>query len=240
MTTRDLNTLYSEDLQKLANSSQYLMSAKTRALSNFKRLGLPTKKLDSWKYSRIEKRLPDKVHLNRKVKATLAEDLILPGADLIVLINGNYSSEYSRYSDKLSYQYITEGKSTFDDLQVDSQDVFDNANLIMSEGTHTFTLENDETLAKPVQIIHLSEGEEKSTIVSRIHIQANPHSKGTFIEMHLGNGNNTDLCSTTFNLEAGSNLEHIKVGMNSAESTSVSKVSATLKEIQTSKASPSA
>lgn len=229
MTTSDLNALYSEELQKLASSGQHLKSAKAQALSHFQELGLPTKKLDSWKYSRIEKRLPAKVLLNTKTETTLSGVLVLPGAELIVLVNGNYSSELSKHSDKLTYQYLTDGNSTFEELQVDSLDVFDNANLIMSEGTHTFTLKNDEALEKPVQIIHLSEGEQESTIVSRVHIEAGRHSKGTFIEMHVANGNNTDLSSTTFNLEAGANLEHIKVGMNNTESTSVGKVSATLK-----------
>jgi Fe-S cluster assembly protein SufD len=229
MTTSDLNGLYSEELQKLASSGQHLKSAKAQALSHFQELGLPTKKLDSWKYSRIEKRLPAKVLLNTKIETTLAGDLVLPGAELIVLVNGNYSSELSKHSDKLTYQYLTDENSAFEELQVDSLDVFDNANLIMSEGTHTFTLKNDEALEKPVQIIHLSEGEQESTIVSRVHIEAGRHSKGTFIEMHVANGNNTDLSSTTFNLEAGANLEHIKVGMNNTESTSVGKVSATLK-----------
>lgn len=229
MTTSDLNALYSEELQKLANSGQHLKSAKALALSHFQELGLPTKKLDSWKYSRIEKRLPAKILLNTKTETTLTGGLILPGAELIVLVNGNYSSKFSKHSDKLNYQYLTDGNSTFEELQVDSLDVFDNANLIMSEGTHTFTLKNDEALEKPVQIIHLSEGEQESTIVSRVHIEAGRHSKGTFIEMHVANGNNTNLSSTTFNLEAGANLEHTKVGMNNTESTSVGKVSATLK-----------
>jgi len=229
MTTSDLNALYSDELQKLAQSATHLKSAKEQALANFQTLGLPTKKLDSWKYSRIEKRLPANINLNTKTEAKLAGDLILKGAQLVVLINGNYSKELSNHSNKLTYQYVTDGNTTFEDLQVDSHDVFDNTSLLLAQGTHTFTLKSDEILEAPVQIIHLSEGNELATIASRVHVEAGKHSKATFVEVHVGNGNNTDFSYTTFNLDAGANLEHIKIGLNNSDSTSVGKVSSQLR-----------
>ncbi|TNF26788.1 MAG: Fe-S cluster assembly protein SufD [Deltaproteobacteria bacterium] len=234
MTTSDLNSIYLDQAEGLTKSTSYLKPAKEEALSFFKKLGLPHKKLDSWKYSRIEKRIPSTLVLNKTAEVNkLAGDLIYPDADLIVLVNGNFSSELSKISSSLSYQYEKESNKAYDDLQIDPSDAFDNLSLLLTEGTHTITLKDNEVLTKPIQVIHLNEGNSESTITSRFHFEAGKFSKATMIEMHLGNGNNTDYGYSTFSLSDGANIEHIKIGMNNSDSTHVGKVSAKLKKDST-------
>lgn len=227
MTNSDLTNTYLKDLNEYSNKSTFLKSLKVEAIKNYTSLGLPTKKLDSWKYSRVENRLPKNINknLNAETNQIPKDSWLFESAEKIVFVNGKYSKEHSSH-ETINYNTLRAGELTSEQLQLDHQDVFDNISLIMTEEVHEIEFKGTEN--KVLQIIHLDSDENRNTSTTRIKITGHKSSSAEIIETFLGTNNSTSYHYTSINLEENASLRHIKVSQNSPEVNNIGKVSATV------------
>lgn len=229
MTTGDLTQIYTDKLAQLKSRFPFMSSLRDEALNNFSLLGLPTKKTDSWKYSRVENRLPDSINLEKgDLEVSLPPEVyIMPGAERIVLVDGVLNPGLSDFSDTLDYQIQTEGEFSAVDLKLDPKDLFDNYSAVIAPAIHTLTFKKKTTRAAPIQIIHLTTGG-RNTSSTRIKITAQERSQASVIETFYGFTNSTEVACTTIDVEKEALLNHIKVQKSGEEFNHIGKLSSTI------------
>jgi Fe-S cluster assembly protein SufD len=221
----EINKSYLNSLSSLSSSDEI----SKRALAQFKDQGIPNKKNEDYKYTNMQSFSPAELVLasasERNFKKQMDELGALPSTHRIVFGNGEFLEELSNLPDCISIETHTTPKVS-DQFSMDS---FSAINLIGLKKTISIRVEKakQSPLVSLVHLHHLNEGE---TILSRVSVEAQELSQSTFLEIYHAPGEQSSFSNTlsSFTLEKGAHLTHIKAPLSGDNHSHVGKVTATL------------
>ncbi len=181
------DSLNSLSFQPAADEPAWLAECRQRAFERFKSLGLPTRKMEAWKYMSLEP-----VFQMRAAAAPKAVDKkwlnSLPGkksGNLFVFLNGVYSPEESS-AEKSGVQWIslkaerTKPASLEFELETNP---FNAVNAFSFDDAFLLRVPKDTRLEAPVRFLFASQGDSEASPVSypRIFIEAGAGSKSEIV-----------------------------------------------------------
>ncbi len=221
----------------LKNSSEVLKNAKDlgasynqaqeQALDIFKVRGLPTKKLEDWKYTNIAKSLSPRFfsNLNTEARNVAEASLIIDPRAVIIFNNGIFNKFQSTLPEGIVL-----------DQQVfasDFHDSFDALNFGVSLSPLFIKITKKTVIDFPITIIHQVDENAVNKISSpRINIKAESFSKTSFVEIFTSTQNSlfqyTTNSSTNLTILENAHLEHVKVNLEAAPSTHIGLTKASL------------
>lgn len=177
----ELNTVLDEIFLK-SNASQLLQKIKVKAWDQFKTLGLPTRKLEAYRYIPLRKIFdkPYKACTHQPVikKDAIAKHVLVECIDsCIVMVNGAYSKELSSITaipSRVVISSLNEAMTTYGSFLTnhftktlkDENDAFAALNAALgSEGVFIY-LPPKTVLEKPIQILHLIDTNEETILLN--------------------------------------------------------------------------
>ncbi len=221
----DLNSSYFNSLNSLAGDNPLTKLA----LSYFEEKGIPDKKQEDYKYTNMQRFVPETFSLaknDRKDFTKLLQELgELPSPYRIVFGNGDYLKELSALPDFISIETSDETSLNADN----SMDAFSAMNLIGLKKSVAIKIQKGKSTPL-INIVHLHDLQASETIISRVAVEAQELSQSTFLEIFYAPGEQNSfsntLCSLT--LEKGAHLTHIKAPLSGENHAHVGKVTSTL------------
>ncbi len=194
--------------------------AMEHALDVFKVRGLPSKKLEDWKYTNIAKNLSPRFFTNLGTEAKKVEhaNLIIDPRAVIILNNGIFNRFQSILPDGILIDQQV--------FETNFYDSFDALNFGTALTPIFLKIAKNVVIDYPVTIIHQVDENGVNKISSpRINIKAEKFSKSSFVEIFTSTQNNlfqyTTNSSTNFTLEASSQVEHVKIQLEAALATHI-------------------
>ena len=215
------------------NLGKWLSDIKEKGRDDFYKLGWPSPKMESWRYTNLNKLAKTRFCLPRNTELDkLPDQNILPiDAPKIVVINGKFKRELSDLSD------IGEGVlvNSFQDIRSEQKKLFDNKHYAMppKEGLPVAAL-NDAILSDalfieirarwksevPLHIVLIGCGDHVG-FSSKIFVSAGENSQIDILESHAGDTGSTYFsnCVSNIQIETGARLGHYKYQNDTAKST---------------------
>jgi len=203
--------------------------AQENALDIFKVRGLPSKKLEDWKYTQIAKHLSPRFFSDKKTEAKDIDNksLLLDPRAVIIFNNGIFNQ----------FQSVLPEGITFDQ-QVHSSDFFDSfdaLNFGVALSPLFLKIQKKTVIDYPITIIHQVDENAVNKITSpRINIKAESFSKTTFVEIFTSTQNSlfqyTTNSSTNFTLLDNAQVEHVKIQHEALSSTHIGLTKARLEK----------
>jgi Fe-S cluster assembly protein SufD len=200
-----INTI-EKDHSKTAFVNPEFKKFRESEFSKFLELGLPTKSNEAWKYTNIEKYLPEHIKLDSNDSYTLPE--FYKDKRTIVFVNGNLNSDLGTFKNIQALSHNTNTTTFLEqfDTSFSSEALLKLNIAYLDQGTSiTIDGEEDEVL----YLLHL--GNTTNSNFTHHIINAKKHSKATICEVFIGDNNYVTNSATTILIEDGANLEHIIV-----------------------------
>ncbi len=204
-------------------------SIRKSAFDRFVLNGFPNQKVENWKYNHLSfLRTVDFDFLPERKDTDLPDGLIDSldyehlDADLIVLINGNFSEKYSKIIDK-DYIKIQNINESFDDEFVQNyfgqiadfkNHPFADINTAFTQNGLYIKIENNYAAEKPLHILNITDAREKDVFVnSRKLIHVGKSSELNILESNYLLGENKGLTNAVneIKIEANSNIDYYKI-----------------------------
>lgn len=216
---QEVNTIHENKLDKLRASLSKTSIAFNKNLlvelgEFLENVDLPTTKQESWKYTRLTK-LSNTTFSGFNEKSTLLA--VHERAYKIVFENG-----------KLRSKDIFEGLNTLTELSSTqlseihaSHEVFDALNLCYAEDG--VFIEISKTLDRPIEILHLSNGNKINNLRHFIRLKSNTEANITMIFSSEKESKNFSNCVTEFHVEQGAHLSVTKIQIESGQDIHLSK-----------------
>jgi len=219
---------------QLQSSPEWLVEIRQRGFDAFMRLGLPTKKLEDWRFTNVGP-LSDRPYelasiahsddqtINNAIKALVQQATLDEGFHRLVFINGRYSDEWSLLHDVPVGVVIDNLRSAICDHPRDVQtllasdlDFNDSAfaalNTAFVDDGAFIGVPDEVTLDRPVHLVFLSIGNDHTVSHPRNLIRLGKHSKAHVIESYFGHGNAYFTNAITqVTLDESSELDHHKL-----------------------------
>lgn len=208
-----------EGLESYTPKSDFAKAAKAKALE----LGVPSKKDENWKYTNLEKYLPE-FDLNAQKAASITNTNLDEAFDHLFFINGAFSSEDSKIelnSDKDSLNFF---KSEMADLLTEDFAF----QLTELQDNNQYLLEIDSPRIRPIWIHQLYTSDMAKHSSSHLHVRMKKNSEANFLETHenMNKGEVFSNHSVSFFMEENSNAQFVKVQALNSESSDVQNVRA--------------
>ena len=223
-----METIIQTELLKSASDitkiSQDLGASYNQAMSDaldiFKKNGLPSKKMEDWKYTNIEKNISPRFFTNIKTEAKKIQDesLILDARAVIVLNNGIFNQFHSTLPEGLSVDQQVFSTSFFD--------TFDALNFSTALSPLFLKVSQNSVFDYPITIIHqVDENGVNKISTPRINIKAEKFSQASCVEIFTSTQNSlfqyTTNSSTNFSIDENAKIEHVKIQHEAAQSTHI-------------------
>lgn len=153
-----------------ASAEKCLVNNKLEFLNKLENIGFPTTKTEAWKYTRTTK-ISKQNFKFCKTAINSAEPFKIQemSAHTLVFVNGFFAPEHSNYSEKegiriTPFSLAKESELTqLNTQQLITEDVFSLINAAFANDGVLVHLAKNKQLALPVQIIHISTGENNTT-----------------------------------------------------------------------------
>lgn len=245
--TRQSNNTKSSLLQKIeagflsfekslnGSKSSVRHSIRKEALSKLIDQDFPSVKNEEYKYSPISRKIDNEIE---EFKVTggdvnLETTFSLESMDghFYFFTNGKYNKQKSHKPEASEYTvalFSEDESSTLSSLESTTleDDSFVLLNTIFNEEGLVITIPKNNSLSKPIFIIHELNGEETRVSQPRIVVNAESGANAIINEIHYSDGKRhcfTNSC-TDFNIEPNAHITHIRTGL---ESNNAIRVSAT-------------
>ena len=206
------------------NLSEWLSEIKENGRDEFYKLGWPSPKLESWRYTNLNKLAKTQFNLPQttELDELPCQNIIPIDAPRIVLVNGKLKRELSDLSE------IGEGIliNSFQDMRDEQRALFsfDNHAILPKEGLPVKAL-NDAILSDalfieiragwqsdvPLHIVSIGYGDHVG-FSSKIFVSAGENSQVNLLETHAGDSGSTyfSSCVSNIDIKAGARLGHYK------------------------------
>lgn len=210
--------------KSLIETSELLDNKNLRlhALECFKELGVPTKKVENYKYCNLAKVLTSKLSLSPSSAHDRQVDSY-PTSYQIIFNNGVLDEKQSVLSDGVS---ITQNSQQF-------KNQYDDALAALCDALSiNYTIEVEKKAKIPLTFIsHHHTDQDEVLCFTRLTIKANEMSESEFVESFTSHGNSKKYIDalTTVNLEANARLTHQKVIIGDIYDNYITKVESYLK-----------
>lgn len=191
------------------------------AAARLREIGLPTPKLEDWKFTSLrplEKFLTDG---GAPGKAPARPDPLVAGAAQIVIRNGRVDGEFSTVNG------ISVNASGGDLVPRDGSAVSSMV-AALAQGSLTISIDRNATPDKPLEIVFLSDGTDGPAHHVSISIDAGENSEALLIERHLGDGAYLNANAVSVSLCQNARLRHVKVQDDSRDGFHLADVTADL------------
>ena len=189
---------------KTENYLKALTKVASEELQVLKDIGLPTKKLEDYKYTNLESNLLEELVLAGPT-GDLNEKTLnsLPTSHRIVFINGFYNEEASNLPGDLE---IEETKVT-----ATAKDPIEAITLAGAQKSYKLTVPANKKVAATT-IVHFHNDSKESTTLPNLVINAGSSSESSFLELFFSGGQakTQSLARTELNLEKNAKLNHHK------------------------------
>lgn len=219
---------------QLQSSPAWLVEMRQRGFDEFMRLGLPTKKLEEWRFTNVGP-LSDRPYelasiahsddetIYFEIKTLVQQATLDEEFHRLVFINGRYSDEWSLLHDIPAGVVIDNLRSAICDYPSDVQALLaSNQNLddssfaalncaFINDGAF-IRIPDGVTLDRPVHLVMLSIGSSHTVSHLRNLIRLGKHSKAHVIESYLGHGSayfTNPITQVT--LDENAKLDHYKL-----------------------------
>ena len=241
MTQNRFHTLFeANEGSALNGANETLAAMRKEAIGHFSDVGLPTRKTEAWKYTRIEKRIPSDVQIYLEATSPVPDRGILdrfriPGLDAYVIatFNGRLVPELSNLD--LPEEVTLDGLQSASEKKRSLLDKFfgaqaDSAGEPFTALNTAFTRDGlflhipaNTILEKPIHVIHLLDSPADVLIQPRMLYLAEERSQVSLIETFADVSSNPLLINavTEWNVGANAHVDHYQVQEYGAESTSV-------------------
>lgn len=215
-----------------------------RALESFRTLGIPTPKVESWKYtnlsvlSRSRFQKPSARPSNERVAQAIAHLISAKLAHLhLVFVDGVHVPELSHTALKDASLSLYSFRQIFGTGDSGARDLLEKVesnlatvaelgdNSLVALNTAQFgdgqmiVIGKDNQVYNPIQLIFVNSAEEGSVSHNRVLVLAEPGSQSTIVETHIGLSNgksfNTTVCE--YILDSHAAVDHYKVQIEGSE-----------------------
>jgi len=212
---------YKIDFNNAINSGIYtdkIFDRRKKSFEKFLKLGLPTKKWESWRHTNLSKLNNLKLDPHNPIKSnsTVYKNNILPIEPMtdLVFYNGILRKDLS--SD------LPEGVSISDDLELLLEDdsfyidaPFSLLNSTFLKSGINISIEKNLILDKTIRIIYNSDGNDSGITYPRVVLNVGESASCTILEHHINNIDSSFQNSVTrISIDKNANLEHIKIQKN--------------------------
>lgn len=209
-------------MQRNANAAPWLSQLHLNGLETFTRLGIPTKRIEDWRFTNVAK-LAERSYVlvpqvnDAQIKALLEQALLDDQAYRLVFINGRFSNEWSAIGELPAGVVIEDlagaihsNADGLREILCDRMDYeespFAALNTAFLEDGANIVIGESVVLDRPVHLLFLSIGESPSVSHPRILIRAGKDSKAQIIESYLGVGD-AYFTNAITQVEVGANAE---------------------------------
>jgi Fe-S cluster assembly protein SufD len=212
---------------------QWLQPLRDQGLQHFGRIGLPTRKTETWRYTSVYPltqgdflRLAEQV--NPAEQANPAADAEIEGLESYVVLfrNGVLDLEHSTLAD-LPFELIPFSQANGEQREMISRHLgtlvtghehpFAHLNAGWMQDGAFIRIGKDTQIDKPIQIVFESSAESGSfTAQPRLFIKAERHSQAVILEQHIGPATTAEVFSNTVTeivLEEGAKLRHYQLNV---------------------------
>lgn len=184
-----------------------------KALERFKSLGLPDKKNEKWKYTNIEKVIPQ-YDLNKQasfpyaLKTETGEDK----ETRVVFVNGELNQELS---DLRPQSLDSKNEGLFSALKDKFTGLLENDalfQLVETQSANQYFLELEGVADRPIRVHHIYSGQRAKHSSAHLHVLAKKSAQASIMETHeqLNEAENFINNASSFYLEENSRLLYIK------------------------------
>lgn len=200
-----------------------LAEIRQAAIRDFAAAGFPTPRIESWKYTNLNRLTRANFDPLADVAAVDASDwagYFIEGADRIVVVNGHVDAEASTIGDLPAGATVAPLSGAFDAANAEiSQIAGADAGALVALNTAfmrdglVLILEKDVRLERPVQILHVADGGESAmSLHPRTLIVAGEGSEATVVETFAGAGDAGYWTNAVTEIQVGANarLNHYK------------------------------
>ncbi|WP_319414583.1 Fe-S cluster assembly protein SufD [uncultured Cohaesibacter sp.] len=191
MTTPIIKTAADQALQELLKAAQAglpgnadFSSLRSAAVSDFEENGLPTRRVEEWKYSDLKRAMPADLALAEPVSADTARGHLSGSGILrsieknqLVLVNGCFSAELSDLSDlgdAISVRSVADalqaGDFVLDDPEIAKGDIALSLNTALLQDGVIVEIAEGAEISKPIEIRHVMLGGGLATLRNRVVI----------------------------------------------------------------------
>ena len=189
MTTPAIKTAADEALEGLLKAAQPSLpgnadfsSLRAEAVSSFEETGLPTRRVEEWKYSDLKKVMPANLALAEPVDAAKAKEH-LSGSDILssveayrlVLVNGSFSAELSDLAGletgitvRSVADALQAGEFVLDDPEIAKGDIALSLNTALLQDGIIVEVAEEAEISKPIEIRHVMLGGGLATLRNRV------------------------------------------------------------------------
>jgi Fe-S cluster assembly protein SufD len=219
-------TAFAEALEAVARTPapELLQELRNRGRESFAALGLPTRRQEEWRFTRL-KGIEEAVFGTPTAVAPRIDiaPWRIPGARLLVFVDGIFSPDVSDIGDLpdgLVVSNLVIGATS------ESEPVAEHLGSLAPLSEHPFAALNSALIAdgalihvpagmeleKTIQLVFVSGSDERGTVSApRILIVAENGSRATVVEQHLGNGASLSCPVTEIKLGEDAALDHVIV-----------------------------
>ena len=235
----------------LLKSTNAIKGLRERSIQEFTDLGIPTGKVEYWKYNKLNKvfsgfDLAAKAESSKNIDLS---DSAIPGLDCyeVVIVNGQFNAELSKAEGLEAGLKITDlSEASLADLgpvaekfstvaKIENRP-FLALNTALQQGGVVVEVAAEASISKPVLIRYISNASEKAVIFPRALIICGDRSKAQIVETWTSNDQDVFTIGVTEILTgASSNIEHFKLQDESEGSAQISATSVYQKDNSTFK-----
>ena len=212
---------YKTDFNNAIKSGIYkdkIFDRRKKSFEKFLKLGLPTKKWESWKHTKLSKLNNLKLDSHNQIKSnsTSYKNNILPIEPTLDLVFYNDMFRKDLSSD------FPKGVSISDDLELLLEDdtfyldaPFSLLNSTFLKSGINISIEKNLILDKTIRIIYNSDGNDSGITYPRVVLNVGESASCTILEHHINNIDSSFQNSVTrISIDNNANLEHIKIQKN--------------------------
>ena len=212
---------YKTDFNNAINSGIYkdkIFDRRKKSFEKFLKLGLPTKKWESWRHTNLSKLNNLKLDSHNQINynSTGYKNNILPIEPTLDLVFYNDMFRKDLSSD------LPKGVSISDDLELLLEDdtfyldaPFSLLNSTFLKSGINISIEKNLILDKTIRIIYNSDGNDSGITYPRVVLNVGESASCTILEHHINNIDSSFQNSVTrISIDNNANLEHIKIQKN--------------------------
>jgi len=236
--------------QQIDADAGYAFSEAVRSpsIKRLREAGFPSRKDEEWRYTPLKELLESNPEILNKanVATEFIEDLkqAVPGAQSVVFVNGEYSSEYSDEASaeemagvqvsklsQLSDDSLHRAEETIKQSSLTDDNIFQH--IALGLGQNGLFIEVDKNVESkiPLHILHVATTGTAASFNNPIHlIRLSENSHFTIVEQFasVGQGKVITIPASYIHVEEGAQLDYYKVGNENARTNHVSNSSATV------------
>lgn len=205
--------LYLEKISKLSS----------QAPEALKKIGLPTKKVEDYKYTNLEKTLLEDFVVASPKSGQNIESFLkdLPTSYVAVFLNGIYDESHSKLPEGLTLKESTISQEATDPMEA----------ITLAAAPKSYEIEVGANKAtEPICLVHIHADDQETTSLPNLRITAGTSSESSFLELFFSQGSNKSqsLARTEILLDKNAKLNHHKAVLTELPHLHVGKLKAEL------------